>query len=112
MKRISWIVTVFAAVLFLPSGLSLAAGEVPAQKEAQEPVYGSQLMTREERAEHRAKMRAAKTRDEREQVRKEHHERMKERAKAQGLALPDEPPARGSMGPGSGGTGQGGGSNR
>jgi len=30
-------------------------------------IYGSQLMTRKERAEHRAKMRAAKTAEEREQ---------------------------------------------
>jgi len=64
-------------------------------------------------------MRAAKTAEEREKIRAEHHERMKVRAKERGVKLPDEPPARGGMmgpgggmGPGSGmgpGAGMGGG---
>ncbi len=76
-------------------------------------IYGYQLMTAKERAEYRERMRKAKTAEEREQLRKEHHERMKARAKERGMKLPDEPPARG-MGPGGGtgprdGTGPGGG---
>ena len=70
------------------------------------PIYGSQLMTPQERNEYGARMRAAKTAEEREQIRKEHHEQMKTRAKEKGVALPDEPPARGmggGMGPGGGG---------
>ena len=73
-------------------------------------IYGSQLMTQEERSAYRAQMRNAKTAQEREQLRKEHHERMKVRAKEKGVALPDEPPARGmggGMGPGGGGMGPG-----
>jgi len=65
------------------------------QAAAQEQVYGSQLMTPQERSEHRAKMRAAKTLEEREQIRREHHERMKERARERGMTLPDAPPVRG-----------------
>jgi len=83
--------------------------------QTQERIYGSQLMTRQERVEFRAKMRAAKTAEEREQIRMQHHEQMKERAKAKGINLPDEPPAMGGhmgtgagMGPG-GGMGTGGG---
>lgn len=96
---------VLAASLSLAPGLALAADPEPAKEQAQaqkeEPIYGSQLMTPQERAEHRAKMRAAKTAEEREQIRKEHHEQMKERAKARGVTLPDEPPVRGGgMGPG------------
>jgi len=75
-------------------------------------IYGSQLMTQEERSAYRAQMRNAKTAQEREQIRKEHHEQMKTRAKEKGVALPDEPPARGmggGMGPGGGGMGPGGG---
>jgi hypothetical protein len=54
-------------------------------------------------------MRTSKTAEEREQIRNEHHERMKARAKERGMTLPDEPPARGGMmGPG-GGMGSGGG---
>jgi len=82
----------------------------------QEQVYGSQLMTQQERTAYRAKMRAAKTQEERERVRAEHHEQMKVRAKERGVTLPDEPPARGGgmspgggMGPGGSGMGPGGG---
>jgi hypothetical protein len=46
-------------------------------------------------------MSAAKTAEEREQIRNEHHERMKERTVERGLTLPEGPPARGcGMGPG------------
>jgi hypothetical protein len=97
-----------AATLSLSTGLTLAAGQ-------QEQVYGSQLMTPQERDEYRARMRSAKTPEERERIREEHHERMKERAKERGMTLPDEPPPRGrgmgpggGMGPGDGGMGPGG----
>ena len=103
-------------VLVLTSGLAWADDQARAQQQdqdlvqKQEWIYGSQLMTEQERLEHRSKMRAAKTAEEREQIRKEHHEQMKARAKERGVALPDEPPARGKgmMGPG-GGMGSGGG---
>lgn len=74
-----------------------------------DPIYGSQMMTQEERLAHHQKMRAAKTLEEREQVRAEHHEQMVKRAKERGIVLPAEPPARGGrmMGPG-GGNGPGG----
>lgn len=69
----------------------------------QERIYGSQLMTQQERIEYRAKIRAAKTVQEREQIRIEHHNRMQERAKEQGKMLPDNPPERGKgMSPGNG----------
>lgn len=80
------------------------------QDKTQDQIYGSQLMTQQERNEYRNQMRAAKTAQEREQLRKEHHERMKVRAKEKGVTLPDEPPARGmggGMGPGGGGMGPG-----
>ena len=54
-------------------------------------------------------MRAAKTEQEREKIRNEHHEQMMARAKERGVTLPDVPPAGGGMmGPG-GGMRQGGG---
>ena len=85
---------------------------------ADEPIYGSQMMTNQERMEQRTKMNAAKTAQEREQVRLEHHEQMQLRAKERGVTLPDTPPAQGSgmrqgMGPGGGmGGGMGGGRGR
>lgn len=95
-------ISVLVVTLALSCGFALAADQ------AQEQIYGSQLMTQQERDSHRAKMRAANTAEEREQIRKENHEQMKERAKARGVTLPDEPPARGAgMGSGNG-QGQGG----
>ncbi len=88
-------------------GTALLAGIAPAT-EAGQPIYGSQLMTQQERLDHRARMRAAASAEEREQIRADHHERMQERARAHGITLPDEPPARGAgmgprgMGPGPG----------
>ncbi len=58
------------------------------------PVFGTQLMTEQERTEHRARMWAAQTPDAREQVRLEHHQKMLERAAQRGVTLPDEPPQR------------------
>lgn len=87
------------------------AEQVQQQTTSREQVYGSQLMTRQERIEHRNKLRTAKTAEEREQIRAEHHTRMQERAKERGLTLPDAPPPVGGgkgMGPGAGG-GMGGG---
>ncbi len=117
MKR-TLMVSGLVAVLSLSSGLALAADPEPTQLKAQaqkkEQVYGSQLMTAKERNEYHARMRAAKTVQEREQIRMEHHNAMQERARARGLTLPDMPPAGGGggMGPGGGGMGPGGGRGR
>ena len=119
MMKHKLMVSVLGAALSLSAGLALAADTEPAKEKAQtqkqEKIYGSQLMTQQERTEYRARMRTAKTAEEREQIRKEHHEQMKERAKSRGVTLPDDPPARGGgmgpggMGPGGGGMGPGGG---
>lgn len=101
MKRTTLIAALAAAVL---SGGAFAqpTGNLPPIDDGA-PIYGSQLMTAQERAEHRDRMRAAKTLEEREQIRAEHHERMQARAKERGVTLPDQPPMRGGpgmMGPG------------
>ena len=84
----------------------------PAFSAEQQAVYGSQLMTEQERNEHRQRMRNARNEQEREKIRNEHHQRMKVRAREQGIELPDQPPARGGYGAGQGkgmgpGAGQG-----
>lgn len=116
MKKQLLVICALAWAIPLSAGLALAADPAPAQGQAEEQVYGSQIMTQQERAEHRDKMRAAKTAAEREQIRKEHHARMKERAKQRGVTLPEEPPMGGAgMGPGpgpGGGMGSGGGMGR
>ncbi len=94
-----------SAVALLVLGLFSSA--TPA---ADEPIYGSQLMTRQERIEHRNTLRQLKTQEERNAYRLEHHQKMQERAKARGVQLPDSPPQQGKgMGPGPGpGPGMGG----
>lgn len=102
------------------SAIALGVMASTASFAADTPIYGSQLMTNQERIEHRNKMQAAKTAEEREQVRQQHHEQMQLRAKEQGVTLPDTPPAQGGrqgrgMGPGGGmgpGAGMGAGRNR
>lgn len=120
-----------AGLLALHTGVTVAADQernleqvqIQEQQQTQERIYGSQLMTDQERAEYRAKIQAAKSMEEREQIRREHHEQMKERAMKLGVTLPDEPPAMGQgmmgsgggMGPGGmgpGGMGPGGGMGR
>lgn len=78
------------------------------QAQERDRVYGSELMTPQERSEYHARMRALNTEQEREAFRLEHHKQMQERAHAQGKTLHDMPPAGqgGGMGPG---MGQGGG---
>ena len=86
------------AVGGLALGLLLASGVAVSE----EQIYGSQLMTAQERIEYHNKMRAAKTPEERDKLRQEHHDAMQARAKAQGKTLPAEPPPRGGVGPGAG----------
>ena len=74
-----------------------AATEQPQLQEnrqTQQQVFGRELMTEEEYAAHRDKMRAAKTEAERQRIRKQNHELMKARAEQRGLSIPDEPPSR------------------
>lgn len=115
MKKL-FVVSVVMSALLVTSGLTYAEdqkrdqdraqlqqGKNLTQEQDQEQVYGSQLMTQEERMQHRAQMRSATTEAEREQIRSEHHERMVMRAKERGVSIPDEMPPRGhKMGTGKG----------
>ncbi len=85
--------------------LIIAIASLPATVSAQsqdEPIYGRQLMTEQERSEYRNQMRSAKTQEEREKIRAQHHEEIKARAKSRGVTLPDDPAPKG-MGYGRGG---------
>lgn len=72
--------------------------------------YGWELMTPQEREQHRDKIRSMKTEQEREAYRQQHHEEMQKRAREKGITLPDQPRGQG-MGNGMGG-GMGGGGRR
>ncbi|MEQ1638778.1 MAG: hypothetical protein ABL903_19130 [Methylococcales bacterium] len=83
------IISALTSILALSSSLTFAVDQV------QEQVYGRELMTEQEREAQQSKMRAAKTNEEREQIRAEQHQRMKERAKESGKTLSDKPPVNG-----------------
>lgn len=118
MKRTLIYAAVIAALLPGMATVAMAADQTQDQTRLQtqdqirdDQIYGSQLMTQQERNEYRARMRAAKTVQEQERIRNEHHKQMQARAKERGVTLPDVPPARGGgVGPGRGmGPGPGGG---
>jgi len=92
------------AVLFLAMSSMVTADN-------EETVYGWEIMTKQERIEHREKMRSLKTEQEREEYRIEHHEKMQKRAEEMGVKLPDEPLPRRRDGD-DGMRGMGGGPNR
>lgn len=54
-------------------------------------VYGWELMSNQERIQHRETMRNFKTNEERDRYRIKHHEQMQARAKEKGVSLPDMP---------------------
>lgn len=97
------------SIVFLLACALLVFGSPLAQ--AEEFVFGRELMTQEELTEHRAKMRTL-TGEEREAYRLEHHEKMQERAKQRGVTIPDEPAIRGKGMLRGGGMGQGRGGRR
>ena len=79
------------AVLAGPAAAQTAAPSMPMQMQDHDRIYGSELMTQEERYQYQTQMRALQTEEEREAFRLEHHQTMQERARAQGKTLPDEP---------------------
>jgi len=99
-KRLVSLMLGAVAAMAAAAPLALQADDTNGQ--AAQTVLGRQLMTEQEQLEQRARMRTAKTEEEREQIRAEHHELMQERAQERGLTLPDQPMARGGMGPGAG----------
>jgi 1,2-phenylacetyl-CoA epoxidase catalytic subunit len=104
------IVALFATAAPVANATDKTRGQ--GRLQAQDRVYGSQLMTRQERNEYGALMNAARTGKERDQIRQAHQEQMQERAKQRGMTLPDEAPAYGKTqdmgsGGGMGGPGSG-----
>ena len=79
MKRTLIYTAVVAALLPVMVSVANAADQdqtrdqdrLQTQDKTQDQIYGSQLMTQKERSEYQTQMRAAKTEQEREQIRKE-----------------------------------------
>ncbi|MFZ2852799.1 MAG: hypothetical protein WAZ34_01645 [Rhodocyclaceae bacterium] len=95
MSKLRLLLSALATAWLLNAGLALAAD--PAMQRGERMggwIYGSELMDPEELNEHRAKMRAAASAEEREHIRNEHHQQMRVRAEKRGITLPEHPPAR------------------
>jgi hypothetical protein len=67
-----------------PSSSAIQQQEQDRQRER---IYGYELMTDEELAQHRTQMRTATTAEERERIRAEQHAQMQKRAAEQGVTL-------------------------
>ena len=78
-----------AFTLCLSTLPALGAEMPPPQKEEGPQIYGAQLMTVAERATYRERLQNAETDEERARIMAEHHVQMQERAKAQGVTLPE-----------------------
>lgn len=104
LKKVLIISMVMNSVLLSNTGAieQMWASEEESPEAREQQIYGSRLMTEQERAEYRAKMQAAASAEERERIRREHHALMEERARERGLTLPDDPPARQGQGAASG----------
>ena len=113
------VVTAFAAAITLSVVTAAPIATTAMAQQNPQQVYGSQLMTQQERLEYRQRLQNAKTVEERERIRAEHHRSLQERAREQGVTLPERPPVQGmhqgsrmGFGPGKGqggGRGRGGG---
>lgn len=72
-------------------GTAQTPSQEQGKKQNQKKTDGLQLITEEERAEFLARMRAAQTNEEQEQIRMEIHKIMQERTKSRGFSLPGRP---------------------
>ena len=96
--------TFFLTVLFLVLPIQSSFSE--------DRVYGWNMMTEQERIQHRETIRNLKTEEEKERFRIEHHKKMQKRAEERGVSIPDMPMHRDSMSPMRGGMGSGSGSGK
>ena len=89
------ILTIAILLNALPASTSWSIEEMWArdqtaeQAREREHIYGSELMTEQERTEYLMKMHAAPNAEEREKIRSEHHALMQARARARGVTLPE-----------------------
>jgi len=107
MKR-DFVALVLAVACCVPASPSMAVdseqtAESPGASRQELPVYGSQFMTPEERLIFQQRLHAARSQEEWDRMRWQHHQLMRARAWQRGFMLPPEPPPW----PGCGGYGPG-----
>lgn len=90
-KHVGWRIVLLAAPFLLAGAVAAQPAATPAEK--RELIYCADRMTPEEREAYRAKMRAARTLEEKQSLRAAHQTEMRARAAAQGGGN-CEPPGR------------------
>lgn len=88
MRKLAGLLTV--ALLWFPPAASALNGTPERPASDRGTIYGGGMMTPPEQDAYRRKMWELKTETERERFRREHHERMQERARDLGVHLPDD----------------------
>ncbi len=86
----------FATASTFATGEEQAQQREPSSMKVEGAYFGPQLLTEQEQAAYRARIRSAKTAQEAETIRAEHYELMKARAKEKGIALPEQRPRAGT----------------
>lgn len=128
-KNMAVLVSAFACALLLSGGFAVAADQTRDKDQLHtqdkdkiqdqdrdrtrlqdDQIYGKQLMTQQELNQYRAKVQAAKTKQERSRIESQHRAEMQSRAKSRGVSMPDDTPGGKGMAPGGGGAPGSGGS--
>lgn len=88
----------FIASVLALSLFTVAVSSSQAQDTADDVIFGRQLMTADELADHRARLQELQTDAERQAYGEEHHKAMQARAEERGMTLPDQPMVKGKGG--------------
>jgi hypothetical protein len=96
MKQLAVAAAMAAAMLVMTATLFAAEQSAPKS----EPIYGYRMMNEQERNEYRERMRNARSAEERQAIRDEHHKLMESRAKERGVTLPEQRGPGAGKGPG------------
>jgi len=80
----------FTVAVSHAAGQKQSSKEVQVEVQKQEQIYGSNIMSEQERVEYRARLNEAETAEEQKRVRMEHRKRMEQRAEKYGISLSGE----------------------
>lgn len=90
--QIGGVLAIGSSENFVLAATGPTQGQKSAPNQEQDRIYGVQLMTKQERADFRSRIRAAETLEEKELIRNENHKTMQKRAKSRGLDLTNQQP--------------------
>ena len=95
MNKITFTLLAITAIFLFPVNTVTASDQEINENDTKQQVYGSELMSIEELATHRAKIRSLNSELELQAYRNEHHKLMQARATEKGVTLPEMPMMQG-----------------